>query len=507
MKHATVWTRLLLGSVTLLLLLPACGGGEKKQEKIEITPYILNLHLKYSFIDNFEDGLARVMMKTKTESGRETGVFGCIDEKGHEVIPCIYESVYMEPGGVLVSPKEGDNKLFVYRDGTLQEFPVPDGLEPQGGFYDGRARVHDEDFNYGYIDTGGNLVVPCRYNSADDFSEGLAVIEQNWRKGYIDVDGNEVTPLIYCNAMEFYNGLGCVQNEEGLYGYVDATGREVIPCQFESADFFYGDVAPVCLDGSYGLIDKTGRFVSATRYKSMGVCTSNLFYYGEDGLYGFVDARQNVLTPARYNKIDICREGMVAVAQQDKYGFVNEKGEEVIPCIYSRVNWFDQGFARVARNGRVGYIDKTGREIFLLPSNRFSSASRSGFGVFCFESGGELFIFDEEGNRLDSNGLETPDAASASASAGSDASAGSSAAGGSGVVVVPSVSAPASTGSSQSDPVRRVEWEIRRNRAIEELARLQVKLIEDPNSAYIKHNIQTQQNIINTCNEMIAIYQ
>ena len=87
MKHATVWTRLLLGSVTLLLLLPACGGGEKKQEKIEITPYILNLHLKYSFIDNFEDGLARVMMKTKTESGRETGVFGCIDEKGHEVIP------------------------------------------------------------------------------------------------------------------------------------------------------------------------------------------------------------------------------------------------------------------------------------------------------------------------------------------------------------------------------------------------------------------------------------
>lgn len=198
---------------------------------------------------------------------------------------------------------------------------------------------------------------------------------------------------------------------------------------------------------------------------------------------------------------------MVAVAQQGKYGFVNEKGEEVIPCIYSRVNWFDQGFARVARNGRVGYIDKTGREIFLLPSNRFSSASRSGFGVFCFESGGELFIFDEEGNRLDSNGLETPDAASASASAGSDASAGSSAAGGSGVVVVPSVSAPASTGSSQSDPVRRVEWEIRRNRAIEELARLQVKLIEDPNSAYIKHNIQTQQNIINTCNEMIAIYQ
>ena len=34
-----------------------------------------------------------------------------------------------------------------------------------------------------------------------------------------------------------------------------------------------------------------------------------------------------------------------------------------------------------------------------------------------------------------------------------------------------------------------------------------MKLIENPNSASIKHNIQAQQNIINTCNEMIATYQ
>lgn len=503
MKPVKGTVPLLLGATIALSLLSACSG-EKRSEKIEITPYILNLHLKYSFIDNFKDGLARVMMKTKTESGRETGVFGCIDEEGHEVIPCIYESVYIEPGGVLVVPKKGDNKLFVRRDGAMQEFPLPYGLEPAGGFFDGRARVYDEDFLYGYIDTEGNLVVPCRYNQTDDYSEGLAVVEQNGKKGYIDLDGNEVTPIVYWDAQDFYNGLGCVQNEEGLYGYVDATGREVIPCRFESADSFYGDVTPVCLDGSYGLIDKTGQFISATRYRSMGVCTSNLFYFYENGLCGFVDAGQNELTPARYDKMQGCREGMVAVGQHGKYGYINELGEEVIPCIYDRVNWFDQGFARVARNGRVGYIDKEGHEIFLLPSNRFTSASRSGFGVFCFQSGGEVFIFDEEGNRLDNNGLETPGAASS----GSEAPSGGSGAGsGPGVVVAPVISAPAATSGSQSDPSRRVEWEIRRNRAIEELARLQMKLIEKPNSASIKHNIQAQQNIINTCNEMIATYQ
>lgn len=48
---------------------------------------------------------------------------------------------------------------------------------------------------------------------------------------------------------------------------------------------------------------------------------------------------------------------------------------------------------------------------------------------------------------------------------------------------------------------------MRRSRAIDELTRLQIKLAADPNSAALKQQIRSQQNIINTCNEMIAIYQ
>ena len=70
MKRTTIRARLLFASLACLMLLSACGGGEK-QKKIEITPYILNLHLKYSFIDNFEGGLARVMMKTKTDHSEQ----------------------------------------------------------------------------------------------------------------------------------------------------------------------------------------------------------------------------------------------------------------------------------------------------------------------------------------------------------------------------------------------------------------------------------------------------
>ena len=202
MKHSSIWSCLMIFSVVGISLLTSCG----RSGKVEITPYILNLHLKYTHIDNFEHGIARVSMDTKTESGRETAVYGCIDERGKEVIPCIYELVFVEPGGIVALSKEGVYKLFVYRDGGVEEFSLPSGIQPISGFCCDRSAVCDEYYNYGYIDSEGNLVVPCRYERVNDYNEGLAVVEQNWRKGYVDTDGYEVSPVSYRGAEMFRNG-------------------------------------------------------------------------------------------------------------------------------------------------------------------------------------------------------------------------------------------------------------------------------------------------------------
>ena len=58
MKHSSIWSCLMIFSVVGISLLTSCG----RSGKVEITPYILNLHLKYTHIDNFEHGIARVSM-------------------------------------------------------------------------------------------------------------------------------------------------------------------------------------------------------------------------------------------------------------------------------------------------------------------------------------------------------------------------------------------------------------------------------------------------------------
>ena len=50
---------------------------------------------------------------------------------------------------------------------------------------------------YGFIDKTGNEVVPCKYDIASDFREGLAIVEMNGKRGYIDKTGREVTPVKY----------------------------------------------------------------------------------------------------------------------------------------------------------------------------------------------------------------------------------------------------------------------------------------------------------------------
>jgi hypothetical protein len=42
---------------------------------------------------------------------------------------------------------------------------------------------------YGFIDKHGKQVIPCKFDEASDFSEGLAVIKIGDRYGFINAEG------------------------------------------------------------------------------------------------------------------------------------------------------------------------------------------------------------------------------------------------------------------------------------------------------------------------------
>ncbi|WP_202898757.1 WG repeat-containing protein [Porphyromonas uenonis] len=68
-----------------------------------------------------------------------------------------------------------------------------------------------------------------KYDQLSLFSEGYAAVCKNGKWGYIDKTGREVIPCQYDWANPFHEGLASVRfSYDSSYGFIDTTGREVI---------------------------------------------------------------------------------------------------------------------------------------------------------------------------------------------------------------------------------------------------------------------------------------
>jgi hypothetical protein len=122
------------------------------------------------------------------------------------------------------------------------------------------------DEKYGFIDTGGLVVVEPQYVDASNFSEGLAPVlpgeEGLW--GYVDQTGTMVIEPQFFGAGSFAEGLAPVQWEElGDWGYIDQTGAFYIEPQFYYATpYSHGRAAVRAEDqAEWSYIDQTWKVI------------------------------------------------------------------------------------------------------------------------------------------------------------------------------------------------------------------------------------------------------
>ena len=219
--------------------------------------------------------------------------------------------------------------------------------------------------------------IPCQYDDAEDFSEGLAAVKLNEKWGFVDRTGQMAIPCQYDSAGQFSDGLAAVRLN-GKWGFIDQTGRVVIPCQYDSAGQFDDGLALVRLNGKYGYIDQTGREIVPCQYDKVwdfsngmarvGIEVGQVNYtafFPSKTLYkcGFVNKQGQEVVPCKYDEIDNFENGFARVKQGEKYGFVDEEGQEVVPCKYDKVHRFFNGMAAVELDKKWGFVDQTGREV------------------------------------------------------------------------------------------------------------------------------------------------
>ncbi len=162
----------------------------------------------YPFIGEFSEGLAVVNTGGVFKEGDLTGgKWGYINKKGQVQVPIEYDNVTPFHDGLAAIIK--NNQLYYINQQGKQALQITyENISPFAG---GFARVTSSNKKAGFIDRTGKEIIPCKYDNAGSFSEGLVIVVLNNQFGYCDQTGKEIIPLTYLNAGPFENGLAVVE--------------------------------------------------------------------------------------------------------------------------------------------------------------------------------------------------------------------------------------------------------------------------------------------------------
>lgn len=259
---------------------------------------------------------------------------------------------------------------------------VYNNVEP---FQSDRAIVSKCDFHYGIIDRNGSLLCDMKYESIDNFKDGLAIVykytpEPDRRKvmGFINLNGEEEIPLIYNEVKQFSEELAMVQLGKKI-GFINKSGDVVIDVKYEfDYSFFEGSYTfnnGLCLVNmdynTYYFINNKGAIViDCSKYDYIMSFSEGLAAIGkrlpsendfENTIWGFIDKYGNVVIELKYKAVYSFSEGLAPINNLGKWGFINKKGVIQIPCLYDYAVPFSEGFAQVLMGDYWGYIDKYGK--------------------------------------------------------------------------------------------------------------------------------------------------
>jgi hypothetical protein len=240
---------------------------------------------KYGRAHRFSNGLAEVWTSF---SGDLSTKFGFIDTRGQEVIPLgKYSTIEgFSEGLARVSIKNYQNYYQeIYIDTQDNQVIIPPygynvllGIGNPSYFKEGLTAIYVGSYlssmKMGFMDKRGRIVIPVQYDEVKSFNEGLAAVKIGDSWGFIDKSGNQVIYCIFDEVGNFSSGLASVK-VAWKYGFIDKTGKMVIPPQWEIDNIYpfseTTGLAAVVINNKIGFIDKAGSMVIPAKYDDMAI--------------------------------------------------------------------------------------------------------------------------------------------------------------------------------------------------------------------------------------------
>lgn len=261
------------------------------------------------------------------------------------------------------------------------------------------------DGKWGYINKTGKIVINSTYSWADEFHDGVAIVEtmdssgggkdakkeDGVKYGAIDSTGKMVVKPDFSYITKYNEGVaGAIIVDEMTYDLqyfvLDKKGKilSTLPSEMQIVSMlFNGRGLQTQSEGlilvqddkteKYGYIDRYGKMIIPYQYNEAGSFSDGLALVRNDkNFYQYIDQTGKVIIDAsQYISGKSFSGGLAAVAVKDKerstaaYGYIDTKGNMKIEPKYTRAYSFSEGLAKVCVGDSInqystGYIDESG---------------------------------------------------------------------------------------------------------------------------------------------------
>jgi hypothetical protein len=235
---------------------------------------------------------------------------------------------------------------------------------------------------WGYMNQEGKVVITPKYDIAQEFNEGFAVVALGNQPCLINVSEQRVIDTgIYQFISRFNEGRCAVRNFEKQWFYINATGKIMLKLDsfvYEANPFYNGlarvsrqmnevtqkyyiDVTSLAYRFAY--IKKDGKYACEFIYRDAENFENNIARVKENTMTFLID---NTFTKKCKETTEIGKfnEGIAVFIDNGKFGYINDKGEIIIPAQYDYASMFYNGLAEVEILKKVCYINTAGVKQF-----------------------------------------------------------------------------------------------------------------------------------------------
>lgn len=321
---------------------------------------------------------------------KENGKYGLINlERNKEIISAKYDDIdNINENFARVK----QNNLYGYVNATTGEETFKCEFQDGGAFVNGFCKIKKND-KWGYIKAYGysGIYISCVYDACRSFRyDNLAVVKKDGKLGCINTKGKLVIPCIY-ESLDNYNEVSSEKNTnspERLYrlanpfsasadkgwGYLDSDGNEIVECKYTmqiAKDMLYAYWEKNAVSDVDGNIYIT----SSTNKETFVIIIANQDYHE-------LSSVDFAINDGKIFK-EYCNKTLGIPEQNIKY-----KENATLNNIRSQINWIKDitkvynGSAKVIfYYAGHGIPDETNNSSYLLPIDGIGNDPRSAYSL------------------------------------------------------------------------------------------------------------------------------